>query len=240
MSLNDLLPLLLLAAFVLNIVVRARRQRQRGGSEPTRPGRPTSRPGERPAPRPEAGPDPAHGSAERTAGGSASTAQGDRPTNVLEEARRRVREAMAEESGDAPPARRAPSAEASPGGRQAAPVSGRQGQQRPSGAAGPSPQRPHAAPPQGFLGREGQSGSAPGQQRSQEPGRETIASRMKGESTVPVVERRGARKGSARLRAAEGLGRDRRDVVRGFVWSLVLGEPSSRRFRPRRKVSPRR
>lgn len=231
MSIADLLPLLFVAAFVVNAVIRGRQaQRSREASRERRANRPTAR---SETDRPDAsGAGPSQG---RVTGGTGSEgteggdSAGDDLMRRIEEARRRVREAMGEgeEAPRGGPERAggAPSAPTVSGGGPTSNTAG--GMSAGSMFTGPrtTPGAP-AAPVPDFLGREGEPVG------TEEPPR--VARRA-----APTVTRRAGPPGSARLRAAKGLGADRDDIVRGFVWSVVFQEPVAISMR-RRTVSPRR
>lgn len=249
MSLNDLLPLLFVAAFVVNAIVRGRqaqKRREASRKRGERPGTPSARgqgPGGRQAREVRAdtaprGDPPGAGGAGRPAqvGRDASDAdsQGDDLMRRIEEARRRVREAMGEGGSEATrePASARRDAPA-PGGPPAGGLGGGPSPPTPSPGTlghgsmftGPrrAPEVPASVPT--FLGREGV--------------REPSGPIGDVAPDAPRVARLGKPAGSARLRAAHGLGSNRDDIVRGFVWSVVLQEPVAVRMR-RRSVSPRR
>jgi len=232
-SLDDLLPILLVAAFVLNAVLRRRRSSGQG----------------RGTPRKGAG-TPGRGDTTSTTASSTSTSaststsgppssSADDLAGRLEEARRRVRQASGAGQQSAGQQRAGQQGAGQQGagqqgsGQQGAGARGigQTGSSRPSvpppgflGREGtPRPPTPSAPPPAGFLGREG----APD-------------SRVTKRSPRGDVGRRTRRSGSATLPDALGLvGLGPDDVVRGLVWSEVLGKPASARLR-RRKVSQRR
>lgn len=236
MSLDDLLPLLLVAAFVINAVLRGRRASQRGRRAPPQrrgppaPGRAT---GDAAGGAPEAARPSAIGPS--TEGRPAQ----DEMTRRLDEARRRVREAAGSASprteADAGSAR--PAAASGPGGG----ASGAGRPPPPTVAPATAPTVSPATPPAGFLGREGVAPS---------PSRTAAADGFLGREGMPRAPRTAPRRhgeagrrplvaASARLPAASVLGTEPEDVVRGVVWSVVLGEPVATRLR-RRKVSQRR
>lgn len=232
MSLNDLLPLLFVAAFVVNAIVRGRRAQRR--REVTREREPA--PGREASPRPEPRTDPgaedrprrAEAGEDGGADGGANGSAGDDLQSRIEEARRRVREAMGDTTGGEPAG--GGHAEAT---RPQTPTTG-----RPGGTSAPAAG--------GFLGREGTDVSraepaAPGPTlgRQGPPSRDT-ASAKPSEPRIPKVARRRHPSRSAKLRAAKGLGTDRDDIVRGFVWSVVFEDPVANRMRRRRTISPRR
>ncbi len=230
MSLDDLLPLLLVAAFVLNAVLRRRRSSGQGRGTPRkRAGTPEG--SEKPASTSPSAPSSTSASTSASSTSSApSPSSADDLAGRLEEARRRVRQASgAGQQGPGQPSvgqqtagqqtASRPSAGSTGAGRASAPPPpgflGREGMPRP-----PSPTPP---PPAGFLGREGA------------PAARVTKRRPQGD-----VGRRTGRPGSATLPDALGLvGLRPDDVVRGLVWSEVLGRPAGARLR-RRKVSPRR
>lgn len=222
MSLDDLLPLLLVAAFVLNAVLRRRRSSgqgrgtpRKGAGTPGKSGRPASASTSTSASTSASGPSSAP-----------SSSSADELAGRLEEARRRVQQA----SGAGQQSADQQSAGQQSAGRQVAGQTGAGRGSAPTPSPGflgregtPRTHSPAAPPPAGFLGREG----AP-------------AARVMKRSPRSDVGRRTGRSGSATLPDALGLvGVGPDDVVRGLVWSVVLGRPASARLR-RRKVSPRR
>ena len=228
MSLDDLLPILLVAAFVLNAVLRRRRSSGQGRGTP-RKGAGT--PGRADTTSTTASSTSSSTTASTSSAGPSSSAPSSSADDLagrLEEARRRVQQASGGQQG--------------PGRQSAGQAAGRQGAGgRGIGQTGTS--RP-SAPPQGFLGREGTPPRTPAPAAPQPAGflgREgTPAAKVMKRAPRSDAGRRTGRSGSATLPDALGLvGLEPDDVVRGLVWSEVLGRPASARLR-RRKVSPRR
>ena len=233
MSLDDLLPILLVAAFVLNAVLRRRRSSGQGRGTP-RKGAGT--PGRADTTSTTASSTSSSTTASTSSAGPSSSAPSSSADDLagrLEEARRRVQQASGGQQG---PGRQ------SAGQQGAGQAAGRQGAGgRGIGQTGTS--RP-SAPPQGFLGREGTPPRTPAPAAPQPAGflgREgTPAAKVMKRAPRSDAGRRTGRSGSATLPDALGLvGLEPDDVVRGLVWSEVLGRPASARLR-RRKVSPRR
>lgn len=221
MSLNDLLPLLFVIALVVNAVVRGRQAQRRKGPRPGETTPPARDTGDRrtaaEAPRPEDAP----------SRGDAGGPPGDELRSRIEEARRRVREAMgeAEEAPRREPARGQRGPSVTGAGPTTSPTTGGMAPGSMFSGPRPTPDAPRAEV-DSFLGREG----------VRRPPAERVAEVT---SRAPTVTRLGAPPGSARLRAAKGLGTSRSDIVRGFVWSVVFEDPVAIRMR-RRTVSPRR
>ena len=231
MSLDDLLPILLVAAFVLNAVLRRRRSSGQGRGTP-RKGAGTPDSGETTS-------TTASSTSASTSTSGPSSSSSDDLAGRLEEARRRVQQASGTGQQSAGQQRAGQQGAGQQGSAQQGSAQrgagargiGQTGSGRPSGPppgflgreGTPRPPTPSAPPPAGFLGREG----APD-------------SRVTKRSPRGDVGRRTRRSGSATLPDAFGLvGLGPDDVVRGLVWSEVLGKPASARLR-RRKVSQRR
>jgi hypothetical protein len=224
-SLDDLLPLLLVAFFIVNAFLRGGRGRRSRGS-----GTPRGR-GAAPAP-------PAAGDAST----SEATNAGDELAKRLEEARRRVRAST--ESGSQGGSRAPAGSSPAPSGPAASPP--RPAAPTPQSSAGrpaassPAPRQSAPAPLPAFLGREGTAAPRSDAARAATPGF------LGREGSSPVVRRTPAPDArtrptgdrSARLPAAVGIGIDPDDVVRGVIWSEVLGPPLS--ARPRRRTVSRR
>jgi hypothetical protein len=220
-SLDDLLPLLLVAFFIVNAFLRGgRRQRSRGQGAP--PARPPRGRGQASSGGPQAG----------DAAPSTSTNVEDVLAKRLEEARRRVRAsteggakgAGTESSTAASPASSPPRSSTSasaPAAAPSAPARSTPSAPLPAflGREGTAPKRDGQPPASGFLGREG-----PPPSTRRPSGREA--------RTRTTEER------SARLPAAVGIAIDPDDVVRGVIWSEVLGPPLA--ARPRRRTVSRR
>ncbi len=233
MSLDDLLPLIFLAIFVLNVLLRGRRGG--AGRRPSRRAPNAPRPTQE-TPTQEAPPQGAE---------TAPAPPADDPlARRLEEARRRVRQATG--GGDAPTTPTsagptsapspAPSAAPSPQARTpgstpasttptptpGAPPSlgtpGRGPGVPPGGPTPPTsgPRRPTPTPTSGAsLGREGV------------PASRTARRRPPPSAWGVPPATRSALADAARVRPT------REDVARGIVWNVVLGEPASRRLRRR-------
>jgi hypothetical protein len=229
-SLDDLLPLLLVAFFIVNAFLRGGRgRRSRGqGAPPARPPR---------------GRGQASTGSSAPADAPASEARDveDVLAKRLEEARRRVQASTRSGSQDGASG---PSRTTSPQSATTPSTPSRSATAAPQASAGPaaptSARTAPSAPLPAFLGREGISPRSD-DRNAPPPG-------FLGREGAPSVARRppprdartrAARERSARLPATVGFGIDPDDVVRGIIWSEVLGPPLSARRR-RRTVSRRR
>lgn len=236
MSIDDLLPLIFVAWFLVSLVQRGQRNARRRGRNAPPPSAPEGTPRE-------------------TAGDASPSLDADTPRgggSMLDELERRILEAqrrVAEASGDAPA--NAPTGTA--GGEGAEPRPSAVGSTTVATTPSQAPARPTALPTgaptvlqsprpavggagQGFLGREGlpPSRSAASRPPAGFLGREGSSGPPSRRAEVPSKVVRPATKAAPALFPLQES-----DVVRGVVWSTVLGEPAARRFR-RRQPSRRR
>lgn len=258
MSLDDLLPLLLVAFFVVNAFLRGGRSRRSGrgrsktGAPPSAPARGTGRSGEAA----DAGPaspskpgstatpsSPASSSPPSSASetGRAGRSLQDDLSARLDEARRRVRQARGEgasqTSSQAGSSQAGSSQSPSP---QSPPLSRASGS--PQAAQASQSTRPASYAPgpaaRGGTPASSSSGPAPplGRERNAPPtgflGREGPQQRRPQRPAAPVARTRRPSEASARLPAAVGIDLDPDDIVRGMVWSEILSPPvAARRWR---------
>lgn len=226
MSLDDLLPILFVAFFVVNAFLRGgRRSRrskgkgQQGKGQSTRAGTPGS------------SPSPGGGQASTTSTPEAPPERSfsDDLAKRLEEARRRVQQAG---RGDASSSTASSTASSSTSSASAADTSiGGSGSRSISGV-GSSPAPPPSRPPPSFLGREGRASNEPeptsqsgqGGFLGREGPRPRRAPKRALVATTPT-----SKDDSATLRAAGTIGFEPNDLVRGVIWSEVLGPPIAAR-----------
>lgn len=213
MSLDDLLPLLLVAFFVVNAFLRGGRSRRRRGGQQPGSGAPPSSP-----------------SSGTGSTGSAPSDSGDpsRPDDLasrLEEARRRVQQARGQGGQQASSTQPSATPQPATSSSTYAPGPASRGGAPASGTSGPAT----------FLGREGATPVASGRggpiQAGGFLGREGPPPRRTKRQDAAVVRKRAREERSARLPAA-GIDLDPDDIVRGVVWREILGPPvAARRWR---------
>ncbi len=230
MSLDDLLPLIFVAWFLVSLVQRGQRNaRRRGRAAPQR---------DVPAPAPRSA-EASQGDTTRPDGEGASGNMLDELERRILDAQRRVADATGGSSGRATD--ETARGDASRGGtRGAAPTaqaststpaastlpSGSPTLLRPPRPAPPTPPTPSAPGNQGFLGREGSTTAAQAAASGAGSflGREGVPPRAPQAARPRQTAAKAAREDEPAFLPLRGS-----DVVRGLVWSTVLGEPVARR-----------
>ncbi len=239
MNIDPITIILFLIFFVAPIVNNFLR---RGQGKQGQGGRQEQKPNQRPQQRPSQQSQRRERSDDTTAADTSreSGSMGDDFRGRLEEARRRVQEAMSSGNDSERPAQNEPSERSGSDlfprldeEKQARSQQGRAQRSSQQGSSQQGQNRGQARQAFGDLGREGVSRQRPSSQQGTQSQQGAVGTDL-GDAPPLRVQRLKSRKGSKIDQRRGVLEFDRRSVMQGIIWREILDEPLSKRRRRKR------